>query len=68
VAHLVVISEQRTLLGSEVFNGILDGKLKQLAAEAKTLDAARMREMEQRSATRSLLCCFRSKDEAAIFE
>ncbi len=45
IAHLVSISEQRKLLAQDLFADIPHGKIKQFAAEAKTLDAARMREM-----------------------
>ena len=45
IAHLVSISEQRTLLDPDLFAGVPHGKIKQFATEAKTLDAARMREM-----------------------
>ena len=45
IAHLVSISERHQLLAPDLFAGILHGKIKQFAAEAKTLDAARMREM-----------------------
>jgi hypothetical protein len=45
IAHLVSISERRKLLAPDLFAGVPHGKIKQFAAEAKTLDAARMREM-----------------------
>ncbi len=45
IAHLVSISEQRKRLPPDLFAGVPHGKIKQFAAEAKTLDAARMREM-----------------------
>ncbi len=45
IAHLISISEQRKLLALGLFAGIPHGKIKQFAIEAKTLDAARMREM-----------------------
>jgi len=45
IAHLVSLSEQRNLLAPDLFIGVPHGKIKQFAAEAKTLDVARMREM-----------------------
>lgn len=45
IAHLVSISERRNLLAPHLFTGVPHSKIKQFAAEAKTLDAARMREM-----------------------
>ena len=45
IAHLVSISERRNLLAPDLFTGVPHGKIKQFAAEAKTLAAARMREM-----------------------
>jgi hypothetical protein len=45
IAHLVSISERRKLLAPDLFAGVPHRKIKQFAAEAKTLDAARMREM-----------------------
>src|SRR6266480_2130862 len=45
IAHLVSISERRNLLPPDLFIGVPHSKIKQFAAEAKTLDAARMREM-----------------------
>ena len=40
-----LLSEQRNLLAPDLFIGVPHGKIKQFAAEAKTLDVARMREM-----------------------
>ncbi len=59
IAHLVSISERRNLLAPDLFTGVPHGKIKQFAAEAKTLDAARMREMLPRkryTLAAALLC------------
>jgi Domain of unknown function (DUF4158) len=45
IAHLVSISQRRNPLPPDLFMGVPHGKIKQFAAEAKTLDAARMPEM-----------------------
>ncbi len=59
IAHLVSISERRQFLAPDLFAGIPHGKIKQFATEAKTLDAARMREMLPRkryTLAAALLC------------
>jgi len=62
IAHLISLSEQRNLLAPDLFTGVPHGKIKQFAAEAKTLDAARMREMlpRQRYALAAVLLLVQS--------
>ena len=62
IAHLVSISERRKLLVPDLFAGVPHGKIKQFAAEAKTLDAARMREMlpRKRYTLATALLCIQS--------
>jgi len=46
IDHLFVISEQRKLLPSRLFEGLAEGKVKQLATEARALDATEMKDLE----------------------
>jgi TnpA family transposase len=46
IDHLFVISEQRKLLPPQLFADIAEGKVKQLAIEARALDATEMKDLE----------------------
>jgi hypothetical protein len=46
IDHLFAISEQRKLLPAHVFAGVAEGKVKQFAMEARTLDATEMKDLE----------------------
>jgi Domain of unknown function (DUF4158) len=46
IDHLFVISEQRKLLPPRLFEDLAEGKVKQLATEARALDATEMKDLE----------------------
>ncbi len=46
IDHLFVISEQRKRLPPRLFEGLAEGKVKQLATEARALDATEMKDLE----------------------